>query len=1107
MALSDDDIEHSRLAADFREAVLASQRAGIDADPEAQLTTPVDVLVTRLAERAEIGKLRMIREQQLQGSRPDFGVLRDGRFCGWVELKKPDTAIDDPSTWTGHNGRQWVRLSELDNLLLTNGRELRLFRLGEATGDPAALPYGPGAWDPSAAVRLLRQFAEGRVMPIRAVGTLARRLAPLARDLRDRILYQRAHSQTPGGRAALHAHDAWRAYFQEDADEAKFADAVAQVVAYGLVIAALEGGADQDDDGLVTLAEARLALHGHHRLLSAALAPILEVEGFLDSITLEVGAIERLVSAVDVIAVRERKDSRGEPWLWFYEDFLASYDPDARKQAGVYYTPIEVVQCITRLVDDVLTGRFGLDKGFGDPTVTTLDPACGTGTFPLAVADRAAERMLAQRGPAGPAQAATTLGATLFGFEILPGPYAVAHLRITERLRQLGGEIPHEGVNILLADALASPHDDTGPQLALFGDAAVLAAERRRAQQVKRTQPVMVVLGNPPYRRVDRESAGGWVVHGDSKTSEDRAPFASVVARANEHTIFSHRRSLYNLYTYFWRWAMWKAFEAHGAGPGIVAFITASSWISGPGFIGLRELALKHADDVLVLDLGGDNKGAIKEENVFAIESPVSIVVLIRGGSSDGRRRARVRYKRVSGTAAEKLLALTTITTVDSMEWEDVALDGDRSFVPPSGSSAWLKLPTITDLFPWQQPGCILARLWPVAPDPAVLRERWRILLEDRTPSVRAERFATAKTGRNIESTVEGLPRLVDLPEDAEPPPIVRYGWRSFDRQWALEDPRVAKTEGPSLWQSRSSQQVFLAVPSKEAIGPGPAAVITSDVPDFHYIRGSAGGKDLLPLYRDAAATEPNVTTGVLDRIAAILGLRVIPTPESLLAYSYTVLSTTQFQRRFAEELRTPGVRVPLTRDRELWNRAVDKGTWLLWLHTYAERFRDPAAGRGSRVPPVAGLGWTVPVSTIPATAHDIGYDADARVVSVGTGRVSGVDPAVWDYSVSGMEVVKKWLGFRTAKGTGNAATKPRPLDRIRPAMWLDQWNDDLLDLLRVLTLTVRQVPEQDALADAIYDGRLIKGDELPVPSMEQKKVPKTVHVDRGVTDLPLEVP
>jgi hypothetical protein len=1096
--------ELERWALAYQEAVHAADRAGIGADPEAQLTTPFDVLLTKLAGRFGIGGLRLIREQQLQGSRPDFGVLREGRFCGWIELKKPNTAIDDPDTWTGHNGRQWKHLAQLDNLLLSNGRELRLFRLGEAIGDPAQLPYKAGWWDAEGTAKLVRQFAEGRVAPITAVSVLAKRLAPLARDLRDRIRAQ-ADDGGPGTPAVNRAHEAWCAYFQEDADPSQFADAVAQVVTYGLVIAALEGAADQNEDGIVTLSEARAALHGHHRLLSAALAPVMEVKGFLTTIELEVGAIERLVSAVDVVTVHSRQDPRGEPWLWFYEDFLASYDPIARKKAGVYYTPLEVVKCMTHLVDDILVERFDMEKGFGDQRVTTLDPACGTGTFPLAVTDRAAERMLRERGPAGPAQAATTLGANLFGFELLPGPYAVAHLRLTQRLKELGGEVPRDGVNILLTDTLASPHDDTGPQLALFGDAEILAEERRHAQQVQREQPLMVILGNPPYRRTDKESAGGWVLHGDSQTPEGKALFASVVARANEHTIFSHRRSLYNLYTYFWRWAMWKAFEVNGAGPGVVAFITGSRWLSGEGFIGLRELALKHADDVVVLDLGGDNKGARKDENIFAIESPVAIVLLVRDGRSDGRRRARVRYRRVEGTASEKLGELNQIRSIQGTEWTEVELDGDRSFLPESGNAGWTNLPELTRLFPWQQPGCILSRLWPVAPDPDVLRARWRELLADEDKSVRAERFATAKTGRNIESSVHGLTPLVDLPTDAEPPPITRYGWRSFDRQWVLEDPRVAKTESPSLWQSRSPRQIFLAVPSKETIGVGPTGTVTCEVPDFHFVFGR-GGKDILPLFRDSDCTEPNVTRGLLGRIGEELKLSEPPEPQHLFAYVYAALSTPYFQYHFADELRKPGVRIPITRDPSLWLRAVEKGLWLLWLHTFAERCREPSAGRGGKVPHVDGLGWQAAVSSLPATVDDINFDPDAKTIAIGDGRVVGVEPAVWEYSVSGFEVVKKWLGYRTKKGIGNAASKPKPLDRLRPHEWLDGWNDELLELLRVLTLTVEQQPEQDLLLKAILEGPLIATKKLPVPSEAERSVPRTLPWGKWSGDLSLPI-
>lgn len=1083
--------EVAKLASEYRTSVRAASRAGVSADPEAQLTTPTDILLSALARLSGIGTLRFIREQQLVDSRPDFGVLKSNRFCGWVELKKPDTDISDPSSWTGRNGVQWKKLSLLENVLLSNGREMRRFVLGEPIGETAQLPYHAEAWNADPAVKILRQFSEAAVMPVKAVSVLARRLAPLARDLRERVIYQLVNRSADGHIATERAHDAWCAYFQEKATGEQFADGVAQVVTYGLVIAALEGSADGDDDGLVTLAEARSALHGKHKLLSAALAPVMEVDGFFQHISIEVAAIERLVSAIDEEALREKPDSRGEPWLWFYEDFLATYDPDARKKTGVYYTPLQVVGAMTRFTEDILVNRFDLRLGFGDPKVTTLDPACGTGTFPLAVIDAAAKRLRHERGPAGPAQAATTLANTLFGFELLPGPYAVAHLRIAERLRELDGTIPDDGVNILLTDSLASPTDDTGPQLTLFGDAAVLADERRKAQRVQREQEIRVILGNPPYRRVDRKSEGGWVVHGDSKTVSDKALFSTVVSRANEHTGFGHRRSLYNLYTYFWRWAIWKTFEAHGSGPGVVGFITGSKWISGAGFIGLRELALKHADDIYVIDLGGDNRSGLPEENIFAIESPVSIVFMVRDDKSDGSRNAQVHYSRIEGTKEEKFATLDKAEGPSSVSWQTVTLDQHRSFVPPSGHASWLDLPLVADLFPWQQGGCLTSRLWPIAPDPSVLERRWAELLSDTSPGVRADKYQTANHGRNIHTAVGDLPRLVGLPANAGIAKISRYGWRSFDRHWIIEDPRLLRTESPSLWQSRSDSQIFLAVPGKESIGPGPTATISIDVPDYHFVRGR-GGNDILPLYRDAEAVVPNITDGLREYLAVEIGVTEGVTPESLLAYVYAILSTPNFQSMFAEELVTPGVRVPITRSLALWEKAVAQGEQLVWLHTFGGRFRNEENGRGSRIPSVQGLGWQVSVTKIPESMDEIRYDEKNELLHVGDGRVSGVRSDVWEYSVTGMQVVSKWLGWRTRTGSGKAATNPKPLDYIRPVKWLDEWNDELLDLLRVLTLTIDQMPEQDELLEEICANDLISTRELPVADAKQTKTPKT---------------
>ena len=1032
-----------------------------------------------------------VHEPGTRSVRPDFGVLIDERFSGWAELKAPGTGTDARS-WAGRNRRQWGYLAELDNLLLSDGEHVQLFREGQPDGAAVSLPYGDGAWSRQPLIALLRRFKSAHPRPIRTARDLAHALAPLARDLRLRI----RSSLEPGtvSPPVKRAQAIWSDLLHDDISDDQFADALAQVVAYSLVIATLDGTGDLDGDGLVTLEEAGASLDQSHRVLAATLRPALEVQGLRDVLRSEVGALERLLGAVDAQAIERRKDPRGDPWLWFYEDFLEAYDPEARRNAGVYYTPVPVVECITGLVEHVLTEQFGLRLAFADERVVILDPATGTGTFPLSVIDRAAARAKRERGAAGPQQIANGLAARLFGFELLPGPFAVAHLRVGRRLQELGAVLPPGGAQVMLADTLDTPTEDpSAPQLALFGAAEVLSEERRRVRRIKREQQVMAIVANPPYDRVSRENAGGWVVHGDSTGGS--VLFDDVLATANEHTIFSHVASLYNLYAYFWRWAIWKAFEHHGDGPAVIGFITASSWLDAPGFVGLRELVRDVCDEVWIVDLGGDNRGARPEENVFAIESPVAIAILIRRAATDRDTPARLMYRRISGSRVEKLSRVSDVEppTPDDDAWTELVSERWTLFTPETGDAAWLAMPAVGDLFPWQQPGCKLNRTWPVAPGKGTLDERWRAFLQDTDPARRSALFPNPTSGRTVTTKVGDLPRLADLPANAPPLAIEPYGWKPFDRQWTFKDPRLAKTESPALWQSVGPHQVFLIFPSAGiAPGPGPTVHATTAVPDMNSFKGSASGS-IIALFRDANGTIPNVTAGLLetigDRMRQSSGDVATPTPEDLAAYAYALLSTPEYQARFAEPLTDKVVRLPLTAEPDIWARAVALGRELLWLHTFAARYRDVDAGLSDRVPDIDGLGWTKAVSAIPDEPADIAYDEQTQELRVGDGVIAGVRPSVWALSVSGWPVVRRWLENRTRRGRGRYGS---PLDNIRPSRWLDAWNDELLDLLRVLTRTLELRVDQDEILSGVCAGGLISAYELPTPDAPARAVPAT---------------
>lgn len=1076
------------LAEKYSNQAQSATSLSIAAEPEAQLTVPLANFLSAFAAEVGLGDLGLIREAQLNGVRPDFAATINGRQCGWIELKAPGhTLIGDK--WRGREQGQWELLAQLDALIVSNGEAAALYINGTLASE-CELPFQNfDSWEPGPLKDLMQQFVLAKATPIKRVSLLADRLAPLARFIRVKL----DEGLKENLAQVLEAKQAWDVTVHDTTSSAQFSSDVAQVVAYSMAIAGLSGQADRDQDGTITLQEAKetLAL-GHRNVLAAALGPILGIPALMEYIGPELGAIVRLISSIDVPAIQSSKDSRGEPWLWFYEDFLAKYDPEARKQSGVYYTPTSVVNFQVRIVDDLLRNRFNQKLGFGSKSVVTLDPAAGSGTYHIAVIDKAVETAFAERGPAGSKQVADNLSKNILAFELLPGPYAVAHLRIGQRLAQARGQmVQTDDIGVYLTDTLEDPNTPT--RTGLFGDARVLSEAADKAREIKSGKSITVAIGNPPYDRVNADS-GGWVTAGDNQSSP---LFDDVIKPAQDaEVIFAAQASLYNMYVYFWRWAIWKAFQNDPEDKAVISFITASSWLDGPAFVGLRKLAVDTASEIWVLDLGGEGRGARKEENVFDIQSPVAIVTLVRTGKAT--RPATVYYRRIRGTREEKFDQLGAIDRLDSEDfWTTVGATNGVQFIPAPVDKTWTGFPLLADLFPWQQPGIKYDRMWPVSPSRATLKKRWRTLLAEADATVRATLYVTRASGRNIHTQVGSLDPIAHLPTDADHMPIKRLLWRSFDRQWAFDDPRLAKTDSPSLWQSLSSKQVFLnTLTSAAKLGNGPAATVSTEVPDLNSFKGSEGGKAVIPLYRDEKANHANVTTGLLDYLSAHYEMGV--SPEDLMAYSFAIIGHGGYTSKYWSQLERDPVRVPVTADSILFRQAVSIGQELLWLQTFGQRYVDGDHPE-NQVPRVDGLVWLKPVTTIPATPKDIFYDEEAHRLNIGDGIVAGICPEVRHFEVSGMNVLDKWLGSRTRKGIGLAASKAAtPLDNIRPIDWEDEWNDELLDILRVLSKSVALRADQQQILEHVLQGDLINADRLPIPTKADRKVPKTIKGAQG---------
>ena len=1085
---------HASLQA-FADAVKTKITQVVPGEREDQLRGPFDTFM-KAAARTWDWEVVCTGETRLPDGigRPDFAIHLNGLLAGYAELKAPGAGAT-ASRFRGRNRDQFKRFSVIPNILYTDGNEWALYRSGELVGEVVQLSGNVDEDGNKAATyqdahdvgRLLHNFLSWEpFLPRNRLGKInfqdfAAMLASLCRLLRDDVTDALKHPDSP--LAGLKRD--WQQLLFPNASDDQFADAYAQTVTFALLLGRSESFSDT-----FTLESAASALVSHHSLLERALH-ILTDPRARNKIKASLDLLVRVIAVVPPTELTAPNDL----WLHFYEHFLAVYDSKLRKEAGVYYTPVQVVRTQVRLIDDLLVHRLGKPLGFADPNVVTLDPAVGTGTYLLGVIEHALGRIEAEQGAGAVDGQATALAENLYGFEQMVGAYSVAELRVSRALREHGAQLPSDGTHIYLTDTLESPQAEA-PQAHLFQYQLPIAEQHARALKVKNTVPVIVCLGNPPYgrhesvTRSNKARTGGWVRWGDSGERAILHDFrAPVIDAGNGH----HVKNLYNLYVYFWRWALWKVFEHQTAhGPGVISFISASSYLYGAAFGGMRKHLRQQCDEIWILDLGGEGRGARKNENIFAIQTPVAIAVAVRVKEAKQDTPATVRYARIEGTREEKLAVLDDITCFSAIDWQDCPADWQARFLPP-GRGAYFDWPLLTDLMPWQHSGSQLKRTWPIAPAVETLEYRWRALLQ---ADKRSEAFRETRD-RNIHSKYRSLfeedtaeAPIAQLPEDTPTPRLQRYAYRSFDRQWMLADTRLGDYLRPALWRTYSDRQVYVTSLLTSFLGAGPALTACAMIPDLHHFRGSYGAKDTIPLYRTTDASQANILPGLLEALSAEYQRTI--TPEDFLAYVYGALAHPAFTERFATDLETQELRVPITKDAALFERVRAIGARLLWLHTYGERF-VPKGKQHGRVP----SGTARCIKAVPGDADrypdSFTYTDATCTLHVGGGAFAPVESEIYKFEVSGLKVVQSWLKYRMRKGAGR---KSSPLDGIRPVHWSSTFTTELLELLWVLESTVALYPTQENLLKAIIEETCFQDDDLPPVPDNRRKPPRAPSTD-----------
>ncbi|MFQ6147409.1 type ISP restriction/modification enzyme [Streptomyces seoulensis] len=1043
-------------------------------DREAAIRGPLEQLLRTIAARHAMHEVSWDPETRIPhlGVRPDYAVRVQARVTGYIEVKQPGRNID-PGTFTGHDKRQWQRLRDLPNLLYTNGTHWRVFQYGLQIGDEVVLRGALksageklAADQPAALDALAKRVLGWQPDGIRRVSVLVQHMAPLCRLLREAVRDQlRAEARLDAGAPASDLpftglRSDWRRYLFPTADDATFADGYAQTVTFALLLARTER-IELTDTGFHEIGR---RLNAGHALMGKALQLLTDNVNERFEVTLEL--LRRTVAAVDWPTIRH---GNRDAYLHLYESFLSVYDDELRQRSGSYYTPHQVVEEMVRLTEEVLRTRLGKSLGYGDESVHIVDPAMGTGTFLHTIIERVAQQAAERHGEAMAPDAIGRLAERLYGFELQMGPFAVAELRAADLLKKHGARVPPGGLNLHVTDTLDDPYVKEEQLPSTY---ASLSLSRARANHVKANVPVTVVICNPPYDD-KAENRGGWIEK--RVRGQGRPPLDDFRHQGNGR----HEHALKNMYIYFWRWATWKVFDAHPDDRhGVVCFITPSAFATGPAGRGMRDYLRRICDEGWIIHLSPEGQRSDAATRVFPhVAQPLAICVFVRRADHDAERPARVHYRALHGRRMEKFAQLQAVR-LDDEGWRDTHAQGVRPFTPAT-LSGWDDYPSLDDLFPWGSPGCKTNRSWVTSPSRQVLMDRWARLAGEQDPDVKAVLFKETRD-RRLDSRPAPLPGFPhpDHPvteQTATAPRLGRIALRSFDRQWLIADNRVLDRPRPDLWESLQSGQIFLNQQNGHKIDSGAALVATALLPDTDHFNGRSGRIHPI-LHPDGTA---NVPGDLLRHLADVLGRDGL-TVHDLAAYAVAVAGHSGFTEHFVEELLTPGVRLPLTRDPALWNEAVSLGRTYLWAATYGECGTPPEGAE----PDQHGVGFPqgdlrqvrYEASIGSAVPNALTYDEESHTLRVGPGVFTGVPPDVWAYEVGGMRVVKKWFGYRKASPT---ARRTSPLDDLHVTSWPSEWTKELIDLLSALRRLVDLAAAQQAITTKILDSPVVTTADL----------------------------
>lgn len=775
----------------------------------------------------------------------------------------------------------------------------------------------------------------------------------------------------------------------------------------------------------------------------------------------------------------------GHAVQYFYEPFLEAFDPELRKDFGVWYTPPEVVRYMVARIDTALREELGIADGLADQNVFILDPCCGTGAYLVEVIRRISETLADQGEDALSGDDLKRAAMErVFGFEILPAPFVVAHLQLGLLLKNLGAPLAEDGrerVGVYLTNALTGWEPPREPQMRLMF--AEMEQEREAADSVKRESPILVILGNPPY-------------DGFADVAIDEERDLSEAYRTTEKAPAPQGQGLNNLFIRFFRMAERRIVERSERG-GVICYITDYAWLDKPSYPGMRERYLNVFDRIWIDCLNGDKFKTGKltpdgqpDPSIFStrwnregIQVGTAIALLVR--KQDHAPADSVRFRHLWGRQkCEELLASAEQDGESLYERVTPPVILGLPFMPLASDTHYEQWPKLPELFPVFSPG--------------VKTSRDLDLVDIQRDRLEARMTAYFDSHLSDEAIAQIAPSLMQSSRRFNAPAvraqlcrrglesgsIVSYCYQPFDSRVVYWHPetKLLDEKREALFRAFRAGNLFLATrQTAERSDEGVPFFVTRDLPDWHMTRP---GSMCFPISLNShpgnanelfEGTEPNMprpSANLSERARGFLAANGVENPDSdpetagtLWMHAVAIGFSRAYLTQNGDGIRQDWPRIPLPAGREILAASaalgrqvaelLDPEAEIIGVTAKPIRPEMRAIGKvsrsgGGRLQPDAddlavSVGWgyrgnggvcmpgkgrAVEREYSPdereafqAGAQALGMTLEQALAHVGTTTYDiymndlaywkNVPARVWDYTIGGYQVIKKWLSYR----------------------------------------------------------------------------------------------